>query len=128
VLEVPLLGNRVDRFVWNGSTLTFDRNLIALRSLQTDNLVAGGHTGTNYANPAGNHNGGVMRFGPMESCTSSWVTRDAALVPEPRERAAPDQRYSPPDDAVQRAQRGEAGIRILRTRLSKWLMARDFWR
>jgi hypothetical protein len=41
VLEVPLLGNRVDRFVWNGSTLTFDRNLIALRSLQTDNLVAG---------------------------------------------------------------------------------------
>ena len=23
---------------------------------------------------------------------------------------------------------GEAGIRILRTRLSKWLMARDFWR
>src|SRR5919198_5485412 len=28
ILEVPLLGNRVDRFVWNGSTLTFDRNLI----------------------------------------------------------------------------------------------------
>jgi glucose/arabinose dehydrogenase len=26
---VPLLGNRVDRFVWNGSTLTFDRNLIS---------------------------------------------------------------------------------------------------
>ena len=24
--EVPLLGNRVDRFVWNGSTLTYDRN------------------------------------------------------------------------------------------------------
>ena len=64
VLNVPLLGNRVDRFVWNGSTLTFDRSMIALRSLQTDNLVAGGHTGTNNANPAGNHNGGVMRFGP----------------------------------------------------------------
>jgi glucose/arabinose dehydrogenase len=64
VLDVPLLGNRVDRFVWNGSTLAFDRSLIALRSLQTDNLVAGGHTGTNNANPAGNHNGGVMRFGP----------------------------------------------------------------
>jgi glucose/arabinose dehydrogenase len=61
---VPLLGNRVDRFRWNGSTLTFDRAVIALRSLQTDNLVAGGHTGTNNANPAGNHNGGVMRFGP----------------------------------------------------------------
>ena len=24
--EVPLLGNRVDRFVWNGSALTYDRN------------------------------------------------------------------------------------------------------
>src|SRR6266446_5101049 len=24
--DVPLLGNRVDRFVWNGQTLTFDRN------------------------------------------------------------------------------------------------------
>ena len=28
LLEVPLLGNRVDRFVWNGETLTHDRNLI----------------------------------------------------------------------------------------------------
>jgi glucose/arabinose dehydrogenase len=64
VLEVPLLGNRVDRFVWNGSTLTLDRTLIRLRSLQTDNLVAGGHTGTTNASPAGNHNCGVMRFGP----------------------------------------------------------------
>src|ERR687892_93682 len=26
--DVPLLGNRVDRFVWNGSTLALDRNLI----------------------------------------------------------------------------------------------------
>lgn len=26
ILQVPLLGNRVDRFVWNGSTLTFDHN------------------------------------------------------------------------------------------------------
>jgi glucose/arabinose dehydrogenase len=63
-LNVPLLGNRVDRFVWNGSTLTLDKSIIALRALQTDNLVAGGHTGTNNANPAGNHNGGAMRFGP----------------------------------------------------------------
>jgi len=63
-LNVPLLGNRVDRFRWDGSRLTFDRPIIALRALQTDNLVAGGHTGTNNANPAGNHNGGVMRFGP----------------------------------------------------------------
>src|SRR5262249_60034686 len=26
--NVPLLGNRVDRFLWNGSTLTFDKNII----------------------------------------------------------------------------------------------------
>jgi aldose sugar dehydrogenase len=52
--EVPLLGNRVDRFVWNGSTLTFDRTLLRLRSLQTD-----------AGQPSrGNHNGGVLRFGP----------------------------------------------------------------
>src|ERR1043166_887137 len=52
--EVPLLGNRVDRYVWNGSRLTFDRNLIHLRALQQD------------ANQPsrGNHNGGVLRFGP----------------------------------------------------------------
>src|SRR5215510_5720971 len=29
--QTPLLGNRVDRFVWNGSTLTADRNIIRLR-------------------------------------------------------------------------------------------------
>jgi len=52
--EVPLLANRVDRFVWNGSTLTFDRNLIHLRARQTD---AG-------QPERGNHNGGVLRFGP----------------------------------------------------------------
>src|ERR671912_586725 len=32
--ETPLLGNRVDRFVWNGSTLTQDLNIIKLRALQ----------------------------------------------------------------------------------------------
>jgi uncharacterized protein (TIGR03118 family) len=54
VSEVPLLGNRVDRFVWNGSTLTFDRNIIQLRALQDD--------ATN-GRQRGNHNGGVIRFG-----------------------------------------------------------------
>jgi len=52
--EVAVLGNRVDRYVWNGSTLTFDRNLIKLRSLQQD-----------AGQPSrANHNGGVLRFGP----------------------------------------------------------------
>jgi aldose sugar dehydrogenase len=52
--QLPLLGNRVDRFVWNGSALVFDRNLIKLRALQQDS-----------GQPSrGNHNGGVLRFGP----------------------------------------------------------------
>jgi len=63
-LAVPLLGNRVDRFIWNGSTLTQDINIVMLRALQTDNIPVPGHPGTNNANPAGNHNGGVMKFGP----------------------------------------------------------------
>ena len=52
--DVALLGNRVDRYIWNGSTLTFDRNLIHLHAYQAD------------ANQPlrGNHNGGVLRFGP----------------------------------------------------------------
>lgn len=62
--ETPLLGNRVDRFTWDGSTLTIANNIIRLRSLQTDNVGVPGHPGTNNANPAGNHNGGVIRFGP----------------------------------------------------------------
>ena len=64
-LNVPLLGNRVDRFVWNGSTLAFDSNIIRMRALQTDNIpVPGQPASTANGNPAGNHNGGVMRFGP----------------------------------------------------------------
>lgn len=51
--ETPLLGNRVDRFTWNGSTLTLDKNIIRMRALQED----AGQT------PRGNHNGGVLRFG-----------------------------------------------------------------
>jgi aldose sugar dehydrogenase len=59
--NVPLLGNRVDRFRWNGSGLVFDRNIIRLRSFQNDR--------NNVADPTlpvlrGNHNGGVLRFGP----------------------------------------------------------------
>ncbi len=64
VADVPLLGNRVDRFTWDGSTLSFDMNLMRLRARQTDNIAVPGHPGTNNINEAGNHNGGVMRFGP----------------------------------------------------------------
>jgi glucose/arabinose dehydrogenase len=64
ILQVPLLGNRVDRFVWNGSTLTFDRNIISLRAFQND--AAPEPPGQNDAgqNALGNHDGGVIRFGP----------------------------------------------------------------
>lgn len=51
--EVPLLGNRVDRFRWQNGTLVFDKNLIKLHAFQHD---AG-------QSLRGNHNGGVLRFG-----------------------------------------------------------------
>ena len=41
-----------------------DRNLILLRSRQTDNVEVPGHPGTTNAAEQGNHNGGVLRFGP----------------------------------------------------------------
>ena len=54
IAQVPLLGNRVDRFTWDGARLTLSRNIIRLRAFQAD---AG-------QPPRGNHNGGVIRFGP----------------------------------------------------------------
>ncbi len=49
---VPTLGNRVDRYVWTGSILAFDRNMIKLRSYQAD-----------AGQPLrGNHNGGILAF------------------------------------------------------------------
>lgn len=65
--SVPLLGNRVDRFVWNplAGTLSLDRNILRLRSRQTDNALVPGQAATSV-NPGenANHNGGVIRFGP----------------------------------------------------------------
>ena len=64
--EVPLLGNRVDRFTWDGTTLRLDPNFttVRLRARQTDNLAVSNHE--DLVNPAerGNHNGGPLRFGP----------------------------------------------------------------
>jgi aldose sugar dehydrogenase len=50
----PLLGNRVDRFTWNGSALAHERNLIRLRAIQQDADQP----------ERGNHNGGAIKFGP----------------------------------------------------------------
>ena len=50
--STPLLGNRVDSFIWNGTALRFERNLIRLRAFQAD-----------AGQPLrGNHNGGIIRF------------------------------------------------------------------
>jgi glucose/arabinose dehydrogenase len=64
LLRVPLLGNRVDRFVWTGSALVFERNLLELRAFQHDG--APDPPGQNdSAQPArGNHDGGPIAFGP----------------------------------------------------------------
>jgi glucose/arabinose dehydrogenase len=64
ILAVPLLGNRVDRFIWHESTLTFDKNLITLHAFQNDGAPTPPDQG-DAAQPArGNHNGGVIAFGP----------------------------------------------------------------
>src|SRR5688572_19730184 len=52
--DVPLNGNRVDRFVWNGMTLTFDRHIARFRAFQADADQP----------ERGNHDGGVLAFGP----------------------------------------------------------------
>src|SRR4029453_4397412 len=57
--NTPLLGNRVDRFHWDGASLTPDQNIIRLRALQPPferepTPVTG----------RGNHDGGVIKFGP----------------------------------------------------------------
>jgi aldose sugar dehydrogenase len=51
---VRLMGNRIDRFEWDGRALEFDRGIMQLRSFQLD---AGQQL-------RANHDGGVLRFGP----------------------------------------------------------------
>ena len=64
MLESPLLGNRVDRFRWNGSQLVFDRNILTLRSFQHDAAPIPPNQGDEDQEARGNHDGGVIRFGP----------------------------------------------------------------
>lgn len=59
IAEVPLRGNRVDRFIWDGATLTFDTNLIRLHSYQKDADASGVFNQPLRAN----HNGGKLAFG-----------------------------------------------------------------
>jgi glucose/arabinose dehydrogenase len=62
--EVPMMGNRVDRFVWNGSTLHFERNLITLLAFQHDGAPTPPGQGDSEQPARGNHDGGVLAFGP----------------------------------------------------------------
>jgi glucose/arabinose dehydrogenase len=64
ILAVPLLGNRVDRFVWNGTTLTFDHNLIKLHAFQNDAAPVPPGQNDSTQPARGNHNAGILRFGP----------------------------------------------------------------
>src|SRR5829696_265331 len=63
VLEVPLLGNRVDKFIWDGANLTFVDNLIKLRAFQNDGGPVPAGQGDEGQPARGNHNGGVIAFG-----------------------------------------------------------------
>jgi glucose/arabinose dehydrogenase/plastocyanin len=54
--EVPDLGNRVDRFTWDGTALTWDRNIVKLPSNTLDADTSG--------RVRGNHDAGPIAFGP----------------------------------------------------------------
>jgi uncharacterized protein (TIGR03118 family) len=65
IAEVPLLGNRVDRYVWNPGTetLTLDKNIVMLHAFQADSPNP--CCGTVLGQPMrGNHDGGKILFGP----------------------------------------------------------------
>ena len=64
LLEVPLRGNRVDRFEWTGSSLVYDHNLVKLRSFQHDGAPEPPGQGDGAQPARGNHDGGVLAFGP----------------------------------------------------------------
>jgi aldose sugar dehydrogenase len=63
VSDVPLLGNRVDRFEWDGTTLNFVDNLIQIRARQPA-FAFPPFGPDDMESERGNHNGGVIKFGP----------------------------------------------------------------
>jgi len=64
LLQVPLRANRVDRFVWTGSQLVFDRNLLSFRAFQNDGGPDPMGQGDSAQPARANHNAGVIAFGP----------------------------------------------------------------
>ena len=69
LLQVPLIGNRIDRFTWDGESLTYDHNLEMLRSFQNDGAPQPSGQGDDATGPHGqqparaNHDAGVLTFG-----------------------------------------------------------------
>ena len=64
VLQVPLRGHRIDRFHWDGSALRYEHNLLKLRTFQNDGGPVPPGQGDEGQPARGNHDGGVLRFGP----------------------------------------------------------------
>jgi aldose sugar dehydrogenase len=64
LLRVPLLGNRVDRFRWNGSALVYEANVKKLLAFQNDGAPDPSGQGDSAQPPRGNHDGGPIAFGP----------------------------------------------------------------
>ena len=64
ILGVPLLGNRVDRFIWKEGALAWVSNIIKLRVFQNDGAPLPPGQGDEDQPPLGNHNAGVITFGP----------------------------------------------------------------
>jgi aldose sugar dehydrogenase len=60
--DVRPMGNRIDRFDWENGRLEFDRNIIKFRAFQADPTNVDPVTGNVIVR--GNHDGGVIRFGP----------------------------------------------------------------
>jgi hypothetical protein len=111
ILQVPLLGNRVDRFVWDGSRLSFHHNVIMLRAFQNDGAPVPSGQGDGAQPARANHNGGVIRFGPDrklyivigDNGRRGWLQN---LVEGPVGRGDDDQFGGPePDDMLMAAAR-----------------------
>ena len=64
LLRVPLLGNRVDRFRWNGTALVYEQNVKKLLAFQNDGAPDPPGQGDSAQPPRGNHDGGPIAFGP----------------------------------------------------------------
>jgi glucose/arabinose dehydrogenase len=86
--DTPLLGNRVDRFIWNGSELTYDGNITRLRALDGVRPSPGLYGGVIAIGPDRKlyvHVGDVNRRGHLQNleCGPPWPQRGAGDCSDP---------------------------------------------